>query len=843
MRTFLRITTFILGITSLAMTFTPTASAITPDWQAGNIMSDAVFTNNSSMSVSQIQDFLNSKVPVCDTNGVQNSEMNNVGVPDYNGNGSIQRWEWGKAKYNQTTFPCLKDVRVADGRTAAQVIYDVAQEFVINPQALIVLLQKEQGLVTDTWPTSTQYRSATGYGCPDTAPCNSDYYWLDNQLEWSGRMFRAIMNDSPSWYTPKETGNEYMGYNPNSDCGGSTIFIQNRATQALYNYTPYQPNDYALNGGSSSGYPQCGAFGNRNFYTYFRSWFGSTRGGDLISYDLQLVSPITVSPSAPRPGEPVTVTYSVKNISGSTVTWDADILQCRNTTLSCDSTLGGARSIAPNETVLRSFTVTPTLQNSLTLTPYYRIDGVWYRMALNTSGMNSLTVWLAGLSMTPTISMSPKAPNISEIVHYSFTVTNPHSTPLTIDGALLQCRYEVSTICDSPMSGQETIAPGASKTYNYYLPKPQSGTYTITPYYRYNFVWYKYTNGDTPKSVYVSNIHLTENPQITPSEPVPNEPFTVTYTLRNSGTQSVDINRYITQCRRDSTINCDPSAKPSTTLDPGETVSVSDSFTASRGSYRFLPYFDTDNEWHTLPWIQPISFNVAPYVADLRIVGSITTNSPVPGEPLTASYSVRNFGSKTAYYQAGLLQCRYNTNSICDSSDYGTVSIAPGATRTFNDTLVAHVKVGSYKLRPYYRQNNNWYEYRLSDGSGLYEPVTTIVNAYSPVLTVTDIHTTPSSPTFGQTGVVEYTIRNDGSRTVYSDFYVTQCRVNTSIMCDPAFGPAFTLEPGESKTITDNFTYNRIGAYRFAPYYYYNNQWYLPRNTSGDPAIMNITIN
>ena len=50
-----------------------------------------------------------------------------------------------------------------DGETAAHIIYQAAQDYKINPQVLIVLLQKEQGLITDSWPNSRQYRSETGY--------------------------------------------------------------------------------------------------------------------------------------------------------------------------------------------------------------------------------------------------------------------------------------------------------------------------------------------------------------------------------------------------------------------------------------------------------------------------------------------------------------------------------------------------------------------------------------------------------------------------------------------------------------------------------------------------------
>jgi len=250
--------------------------ALSPsDFQAGNIINDAVMTNKKSLTSSQIQTFLNSKVPSCDTSGLAISEY---GGPDLNGDGKVQRWEWGKANYNQTVFTCLKDYQEG-GKSSAQIIYDTSQEFNINPQVLIVLLQKEQALVTDTWPLDIQYRSATGYGCPDTADCNADYYGFTKQVRWAATMYNAIMTDSPTWYTPYNLGANYIQYNPSSSCGGSNVNIKNRATQALYNYTPYQPNSATLSWKfDGAAYPSCGAFGNLNFFVYFTTWFGSTQG-------------------------------------------------------------------------------------------------------------------------------------------------------------------------------------------------------------------------------------------------------------------------------------------------------------------------------------------------------------------------------------------------------------------------------------------------------------------------------------------------------------------------------------------------------------------------------------
>jgi hypothetical protein len=293
------------------------------DFVAGNIMSDNVMTNKDSMSVSQIQSFLNSKVPTCDTQGLQTSEF---GGRDINGDGRVQRWEWAKDRGYDPPFTCLKDFSEG-GKSSAQIIYDVSQQFSINPQVLIVLLQKEQALVTDTWPIpgSSQYRTATGYGCPDNEPCDSEYFGLSNQLEWSGRMFRAILNDSPTWFTPYELGTNFIQYNPSSSCGGSNVNIVNRTTQALYNYTPYQPNNAVLNWKFNGGsYPSsCGAYGNLNFFVYFSEWFGTTQGYNVEATVFDSSSDKTGSfirvgfSLDPKPKSSVTLTYEVSSQSNA----------------------------------------------------------------------------------------------------------------------------------------------------------------------------------------------------------------------------------------------------------------------------------------------------------------------------------------------------------------------------------------------------------------------------------------------------------------------------------------------------------------------------------------------
>jgi hypothetical protein len=314
-----------VGIVSFISHISDAASLA--NWNPGNIIDDSVMTSKDSMNAGQIQAFLQSKVPACDTNGAQPSEMNNAGVPDYNGDGTIERSEWGQYHYGQTVFTCLKDY-AENGLSASQIIYNIAQQYAINPRVLIVLLQKEQGLVTDTWPLAIQYRSATGYGCPDTAACDTTYYGFTNQVTWSAKMFRAVLNQSPTWYSPYVLGSNYIQWNPNSGCGGSTVNIQNLSTVALYDYTPYQPNQAALNAGYGMG-DGCSSYGNRNFYLYFTDWFGSTYNNipwnwsyvsQAVYTDSGYSSKITAYEPSVAPGG--TIYAEVKALNSGNMTWD-----------------------------------------------------------------------------------------------------------------------------------------------------------------------------------------------------------------------------------------------------------------------------------------------------------------------------------------------------------------------------------------------------------------------------------------------------------------------------------------------------------------------------------------
>ena len=255
------------------------------NFKAGNIISDAVMGDYNSMTADEIQSFLKSK-NACN----QSADPSSVGAFKYeNANFTQLGITYNRKYYFYTSsgvasayyhvrdnkFVCLADETIS-GHSAAYHIWDAAQTFKINPKVLIVLLEKEQSLITDKFPNHVQYQGATGYGYPDNGDPDPRFFGFEAQIGNAANLFHTVLTGG---WTNFPLGNNYIQYNPNTACGGSTVKIENLATSALYRYTPYQPNAAALSGNPDS----CSSYGNRNFYILFSDWFGDPRDDSSIS--------------------------------------------------------------------------------------------------------------------------------------------------------------------------------------------------------------------------------------------------------------------------------------------------------------------------------------------------------------------------------------------------------------------------------------------------------------------------------------------------------------------------------------------------------------------------------
>jgi uncharacterized protein with LGFP repeats len=238
------------------------AAADTSQFDPGNIITDQLFFDGSAMTAATVQRFLDERNPDCRPGGDGTPCLKNYRqtTPD-----------------RDATASCPTRYVGAANESAATIIARVGRACGVSQRVLLVLLQKEQSLVTASGSGlyADRYRKATGYACPDTAPCDTRYYGFFNQLYSAASRYKTYAAN-PDGYNHHAGVVNSVRYHPDPACGSSQVRIRNQATAGLYNYTPYQPNAAALAAYKGTG-NGCSAYGNRNFWIFFTEWFGSTQ--------------------------------------------------------------------------------------------------------------------------------------------------------------------------------------------------------------------------------------------------------------------------------------------------------------------------------------------------------------------------------------------------------------------------------------------------------------------------------------------------------------------------------------------------------------------------------------
>jgi hypothetical protein len=178
-------------------------------------------------------------------------------------------------------------------RSAAELIYDAASKHGMNPQVILVMLEKEQSLITGSFTGDTLQRRldrAVGFGCPDYEGCGDIF------LSFYRQLFGTFDSDGARWLgaaaSLMRSYNTVGGRGPMVDAQGRVygrpvvktskvgdtvtfdntmggysgisqyqqVKIGNRATAALYRYTPHVFN------------------GNYNFWKLYSTWFKYPNG-------------------------------------------------------------------------------------------------------------------------------------------------------------------------------------------------------------------------------------------------------------------------------------------------------------------------------------------------------------------------------------------------------------------------------------------------------------------------------------------------------------------------------------------------------------------------------------
>jgi len=237
---------------------TPALAANGALFNPGNIISDAMMYDGAALSADQVQTFLAQREPSCSSSCMANLRQGTPSMP-------ANRCAPYAGSSNERASDIIAKVGAACG---------------ISQKSLIVLIEKESSLISANNPALSRYNYATGFSCPDTAPCDPVFGNFFYQVYYAARQLLTYAQTATQWNYQAGRVNQVL-YSPNGSCGASPVFIQNKATAGLYIYTPYQPNTAALANlyGTGDG---CSAYGNRNFWRIFTDWFGPPTAGTSL---------------------------------------------------------------------------------------------------------------------------------------------------------------------------------------------------------------------------------------------------------------------------------------------------------------------------------------------------------------------------------------------------------------------------------------------------------------------------------------------------------------------------------------------------------------------------------
>ena len=470
--------------------FPSLAQAINPaDFNPGRIIDDELFYKKDDMSVGEIQAFLNAHVPACDTWGTGPSGYGNLTRAQY----AQQIMGWHGPPYT-----CLNNYHenpdtgatsfengggaFAGGISAAQIIYNAAQQYGINPKVLLVTLRKEAlNIYGDSWPLKSQYRYAMGYACPDSGPnysaacvdSKSGFYKQITLAAWQFRYYYDNMgtyNFAPGrWNT--------IQYNPQPSCGTKDVYIQNYATASLYIYTPYTPNDAALR--AYPGEASCGAYGNRNFWYMWQEWFGSTYA------QANLISDLSISHDKlgrMYTGER-TASFTVRNSTSNTVDLGQIGVASRSPSGRTDGFAMKSVVLAPYQT----YTYTDT-QSHFTEEGEYHFwivslkNGTYEANLPSSYSPELVREWWVYIQNAPTITtdvvVDQPRPTQNSTVSMSYTIRNNSARAVSLGDMGLSLRHEDGTNVGMPMMRGVTIPANETVTIKASRWLPRTGSYT-----------------------------------------------------------------------------------------------------------------------------------------------------------------------------------------------------------------------------------------------------------------------------------------------------------------------------------------------------------------------------
>jgi len=202
------------------------AQTVDSNFNPNLIITDAELMDYDSLNLNQIQEFLQK----------HNSYLANYKT--LNAHGTLKTAAEIIFDASNNNYDC-SGVTLTENPVEVEKEIKCRRITTISPKFLLVLLQKEASLVEDQAPSQSRLDWATGYGCPDNWTCNPYYKGFGKQINSASLQFLAYFNEQERY--AYKAGQTYTFSNPYGTISNQSMTVTpaNKATAALYNYTPH----------------------------------------------------------------------------------------------------------------------------------------------------------------------------------------------------------------------------------------------------------------------------------------------------------------------------------------------------------------------------------------------------------------------------------------------------------------------------------------------------------------------------------------------------------------------------------------------------------------------------
>lgn len=499
---------------------------------------------------------------------------------------------------------------------------------------------------------------------------------------------------------------------------------------------------------------------------------------------IQVIDSLTISPQDPLVGESVTAHFRIKNISAQSITITRILAGARGP--NCTEWTCNPMADWP---VVEAITIQPGQEYSYSKQRVFTEKGSNYFAQISYS--NSSDQWFvlgskitfsvgAGIEISQPLYLSPVEPIANLPVSATFVIRNNGIRSITLQKLSVEGRGPNCTdlTCQNwagfEVASNITLPPGEeyfySKTSSFQ--SAGSGYFDQPMFADQNDWWYIVPGGSRLNFSVDRGLELIEELSLNQTTPLTGEDIVGRFKLRNMGSHTIHVDRIGvgSQGPNCASFSCqrvvDFPWKENVTFLPGQEYAFEEHrvFTEVGNGYIAQIMYSVGRDYWKLMGNQK-AFSVA---SGLLVTTPISLNpsDPVVNQPITATYTLKNIGSRAIFIRAINADGRGpNCTDLTCQNWAGfmakeNLSLGPGQEIQYSATRSFDQAGSGYFVEPLFMDANGWWlmlpgaqqrTYSVDRGLEVVSPLTL----------------TPSTPLAGESVTAEFKLKNMGNHVLH----------------------------------------------------------------------------